>query len=51
MDTNTTAQLQHTKQKSAGRGKTYDMAYIAVFRPSPYSWRYPYWAESGEPSP
>ena len=31
MDTNTTAQLQHTKQKSAGRGKTYDMAYIAVF--------------------
>ena len=31
MDTKTTAGLQHTTQKTAGKGKTYDMAYIAVF--------------------
>lgn len=31
MDTKTTAGLQHTTQKTTGKGKTYDMAYIAVF--------------------
>lgn len=31
MDTKTTARLQHTTQRNAGKGKTYDMAYIAVF--------------------
>lgn len=31
MDTKTTAELQHTTQKTTGKGKTYDMAYIAVF--------------------
>lgn len=31
MDTKTTARLQHTTQKTTGKGKTYDMAYIAVF--------------------
>lgn len=31
MDTKTTAELQHTTQKTTGKGKTYDMAYIAAF--------------------
>lgn len=31
MDTKTTAGQQHAAQKTAGKGKTYDMAYIAVF--------------------
>ena len=31
MDTRTAADIQNTAYKTAGKGKTYDMAYIAVF--------------------
>lgn len=31
MDTKTTTELQNMANKTAGKGKTYDMAYIAVF--------------------